>query len=102
MFRSIKDSALIVDFLALDGRLVREDLALIELITNNKTIIALDDFEGIEKGVSNAMQLTTIANFKNHLLIYPPNLDALSKLGFISGCTTGLLIPASLVAFTAQ
>lgn len=102
MFTSIKDSGSKVDFLALDGRLVREDLALVELITNDKTIIALDDFEGIEKGVSNAMLLTSSANFKNHLLIYPPGLDSLTQLGFISRCTTGLLIPTSLVAYTAQ
>ena len=102
MFTAIKDSGLKIDVLALDGRLTPEDLALVQLVIHNKTIVAMDDFEGIEKGVSNAMLLTTSAYFRNHLLIFPPLLDSLNNLGFISGCTTALLIPATLVAYTAQ
>ncbi len=102
MFTSMKDSGLKVDLLAIDGRLTREDLTLIQAITYDQTIVTMDDFEGIEKGIYNAILLNAAARFKNHLLIYPPFLESLTKLGFISTCTTALLIPAGLVAYTAQ
>lgn len=102
MFSSIKDTGAQVDLLALDGRISREDLLLLQSISHAKTIVALDDFEGVEKGVANAMLLTASAQFKNHLLIYPADGTLMQRLGFMAGCTTAVLLPASLVAHTAQ
>jgi hypothetical protein len=102
MFSALKQSALQVDLLALDGRISREDLALIPAITHEKTIITLDDFEGVEKGVANAMLLSTSAHFKDYLTIYPPYDSILASLGFMTGSVTAVLLPTRLLSYTHQ
>jgi predicted O-methyltransferase YrrM len=102
MFTAIKNLSVQTDLLALDGRLSKEDLPLIQAIAHQRTIVALDDFEGIEKGVANAMLLTSAAHFKNHLLIYPTDEITLRGMGFEAGCTTALLMPAQMIMYTAQ
>lgn len=76
-----------VDLFFIDGRLTEADLILINKLSHGQTILVLDDFEGIEKGVDNAMLLGN----QNHLLIYPR-----------SEGKTALLIPVALLQLTAQ
>ena len=55
----------------LDGRLINNDVEHISKIITDKSIIVLDDFVGIEKGVSNALALAQAMPLKKHLLILP-------------------------------
>lgn len=45
------------DFCFLDGRVTDEDLLLLDKVIDQNTVIALDDFEGMEKGVANLFKL---------------------------------------------
>ena len=76
-----------VDLFFIDGRLTEADLILINQLSHERTVLVLDDFEGIEKGVDNAMLLGN----QNHLLIYPRTEGK-----------TALLIPVALLQLTAQ
>ncbi len=77
-----------VDLFFIDGRVSEADRLLIEKLSHSKTVIVLDDFEGIEKGVDNAKLLGT----PNHILIYPRIPDG----------KTALLVPIQLLQLTAQ
>ena len=59
-----------------------------EKLSHPKTVIVLDDFEGVEKGVANAMLLGT----SDHILIYPRTPDG----------KAALLVPIKLLQLTAQ
>ena len=76
-----------VDLFFIDGRLTESDLILINKLSHERTVLVLDDFEGIEKGVDNAMLLGN----QNHLLIYPRTEGK-----------TALLVPVKLLQLTAQ
>ena len=77
-----------VDLFFIDGRISEADRLLMEKLSHSKTVIVLDDFEGIEKGVTNAMLLGT----PDHILIYPRVPDG----------KTALLVPIQLLQLTAQ
>jgi hypothetical protein len=102
MFNHIKQAMLQIDLLALDGRLSNEDLGIIKFFTHSNTIVVLDDFEGVEKGVANTHLLLNNPQFKNHFLLYPPEITSLRPLSFLAGCTTAVLLPLSLIAYTPQ
>lgn len=76
-----------IDLFYIDGRVSEADKALMAQLSNDRTIIVLDDFEGVEKGVANALLLGAA----NHLLIYPRR-----------GAKTAVLLPASMLKLTAQ
>jgi hypothetical protein len=64
-------------------------------------IFLLDDFEGTEKGVTNAFKLLNV--FKNNfLLAYPPSDSFLRSNGFLDSSTTAVLIPLSKLHFVNQ
>lgn len=91
MFKSLladKNLGRKIDLFYIDGRVSEEDKALMLQLSNDRTIIVLDDFEGVEKGVANGMLLGT----PNHLLIYPRTPDG----------KTALLVPIQLLQLTAQ
>lgn len=90
MFGQMLDEGLAgkVDLFFIDGRLTEADLILINQLSHDRTVLVLDDFEGIEKGVDNAMLLGN----QNHLLIYPRVPEG----------KTALLVPVKLLQLTAQ
>ena len=53
----LKNETISPDLVLIDGRLQNEDLVLFEKLINTQTIILLDDFEGVEKGLINYIQL---------------------------------------------
>lgn len=67
MFKALADKKIGVDLMYLDGRIQDEDLQYFPQIIHDQTVFVFDDFEGIEKGVVNAMRL----NGANRILIYP-------------------------------
>ena len=67
MFTNLAEKGVKVDLIYLDGRLSQSDAEPLSKIVHDKTVFVLDDFEGIEKGVTNAMMLEA----PSRVLIYP-------------------------------
>lgn len=67
MFKDLAEKSVSVDLVYLDGRLQQEDFEPLSKIVHDQTVFVFDDFEGIEKGVVNAMMLEG----QSRLLIYP-------------------------------
>jgi len=90
------------DFVHLDGRVQREDIQHIRSLVHENAVIALDDFEGIEKGVANLMLFRENQIFPGHAVIYPCEKKSLreNNLGDIS--TTALLVPARTIQILPQ
>jgi hypothetical protein len=77
-----------IDHLHIDGRLQADDKPHLERLFHADTIITLDDFEGVEKGVWNAMQL----NVKDRILVYPPERQLTERFA-LGDATTALILP---------
>lgn len=90
------------ELLYLDGRLSTDDLHLIGQLCAPSAIVAVDDFEGIEKGVANISNFRSAGVFKEHTLITPPSESLLGRYGFWDHCSTALLVHPALIRFTAQ
>lgn len=90
------------DLISLDGRIQDNDLKIFEQLINQQTIILLDDFEGVEKGVVNYTKLKTITKLKTHFLIYPCERSKLLELGENSHSTTAVMLPTNLIDLAAQ
>jgi predicted O-methyltransferase YrrM len=101
MFSSLCADELKCDFLALDGRLQKDDLHYLSKILHANSIILLDDFEGVEKGVSNAALLMNSLQ-PSHILVYPPEKDVLRKFSLLDGCTTALILPKDAFTLSNQ
>lgn len=87
MFESLRTNGVTPDFVYLDGRLTKDDLREVSTEKYSDTVFVLDDFEGTEKGVANALLLER----SNTTLIYPRN-----------GNKTAILIPYSRIEFVRQ
>ncbi len=101
MFKKISEDKLSVDMFHFDGRITDEDLQIINNLKHEKTIYLLDDFEGIEKGVVNAIRMSGIIR-GTHLLIYPPENIFENSFSFPGTSSTAMFFPTSLLAFTNQ
>lgn len=87
MFADMAEKKVGVDLMYLDGRLQREDLELFHKIIHDQTIFVFDDFEGLEKGVVNAMMVES----SGRILVYPRE-----------GRRTAVSLPFTLLRFVAQ
>lgn len=87
MFRDLAEKGVSVDLVYLDGRLQQEDFEFLNKIVHGQTVFVFDDFEGIEKGVVNAMMLEG----QSRLLIYPREDKR-----------TAVSIPVTLLKLTPQ
>lgn len=67
MFKDMANKEVKVDLVYLDGRLGQDDIEPLSKIVHDKTVFVMDDFEGTEKGVANAMMLES----PSRVLIYP-------------------------------
>lgn len=82
------------DLFYIDGRLTERDVELMsECIAFDGSVIVLDDFEGVEKGVANSSILLnwSARNAKNYTLIYPQ-----------PGRKTAVLVPFNRIRFVPQ
>jgi len=101
MLNTIKHHNVKPDLYLFDGRVQIDDLSLLLNLQANNAIIVLDDFEGTEKGVINAIHLTN--TFKdNYLLVYPPTSKLLESFNILDSSTTAVLIPKNLIKFVNQ
>ena len=87
MFKDIAESGAKVDLVYLDGRLSQQDVEPLNKIIHDKTVFVLDDFEGTEKGVANAMMLES----PGRVLVYPRE-----------GRKTAMSIPMTLLQIVPQ
>jgi predicted O-methyltransferase YrrM len=87
MFKDLAEKKVGVDLLYLDGRLQQDDFQYFPQIIHDQTVFVFDDFEGIEKGVINAMML----DGANRVLIYPRE-----------GRKTAVSLPYTLLQFVPQ
>jgi predicted O-methyltransferase YrrM len=87
MFQHLAEEKIAVDLIYFDGRVQAEDFDYFSSIIHDQTIFVFDDFEGIEKGVVNAMRL----DGANRLLIYPRE-----------GRKTAVSLPFTLLHFVPQ
>ena len=90
------------DLLFLDGRIKNSDIKIILDLITDDSIIVFDDFEGIEKGVANLMQLRQSKELSRHFQINPPSEEFLELHGFQSNALLGLLVPNSKFKLTNQ
>lgn len=91
-----------VQLMHIDGRLTREDIVLMAQLAAPDALIALDDFEGTEKGVANLFNIRAAKALGTHMLFYPPGEALLQRLGLHDRSTTAVLVPRDSVQFTAQ
>jgi len=77
-----------IDLLHLDGRLQADDREHLARLCYFDTIITLDDFEGVEKGVWNAMQF----DLSKRILVYPPE-RVLTERYAVGDATTAIILP---------
>jgi predicted O-methyltransferase YrrM len=87
MFTDLAEKGVKIDLVYLDGRLSQSDAEPLSKIVHEKTVFVLDDFEGIEKGVANALMLEA----PSRVLIYPRE-----------GRKTAASIPISLIQLVPQ
>ena len=87
MFAEMAEDELKADLIYLDGRLSQQDVEPLNKIIHDKTVFVLDDFEGTEKGVANAMMLES----PGRVLIYPRE-----------GRKTAMSIPMTLLQIVPQ
>ena len=90
------------NFAHFDGRVQRDDLRHLQRLLLPNSIIALDDFEGMEKGVCNLMLMREHNLIPDHILVYPCQASLTKELGFSDQSTTAVLLPKSLINYTNQ
>jgi predicted O-methyltransferase YrrM len=100
MIKKLKDE---FDLIFLDGRISLEEVGLLENLISKQTIIILDDFEGMEKGVINLTKLRRLHKLNDHFQINPPTEKLLKSYNFFrTHSLMGALVPLSLFKFTNQ
>ena len=95
MLNTLKSKNVRIDFLFIDGRVSVQDCEILSQILSDDCIILLDDFEGVEKGVSNALLLRGL--LKGHILLQPEYNE---KTGYRG--VTAMMIPANLLTLSRQ
>jgi len=87
-----------VDFFLIDGRVSGRDLDLIAKLKTDDAIFVFDDFEGVEKGVYNAMMIG--GRLKDYVLVRPSS-QAFPVVSRPRG-RLALMFPISLLRVTKQ
>jgi predicted O-methyltransferase YrrM len=87
MFADMAEKEVKADLIYLDGRLGQDDFEPLSKIIHDKTVFVMDDFEGTEKGVANAMMVES----PDRVLIYPRE-----------GRKTAFSVPFSLLQIVSQ
>ena len=95
MLNTLKSKDVKIDFLFIDGRISMQDCDILAQILSEDCIILLDDFEGVEKGVSNALLLRGL--LKGHILLQPEYNE---KIGYRG--VTAVMVPANLLTLSRQ
>jgi hypothetical protein len=89
-----------VDMVHFDGRLQNPDYQLLNQLRSPDMIFVLDDFEGMEKGVINYINMKEAKILDAYQLISPPSPPLLREFGFHDISCTALLIPHSSILYS--
>ena len=57
LLKELKEKGVKLDLVFIDGRVSNEDCNILSEVMSDRCVLVLDDFEGVEKGVVNAMML---------------------------------------------
>ena len=87
-----------VDCFFLDGRLGNEDISLIQELRAPEAVFIIDDFEGVEKGVANALMLRQAFN---DLVLIRPEVRGISS-GAPHTSNTALMFSARTINLSRQ
>jgi len=87
MFQDLIDKSVKADLVYLDGRLNSLDMEPLSKIMHEKTVVVFDDFEGTEKGVTNALFMERA----DRVLVYPRD-----------GKKTAVSLPFTMLQFVPQ
>jgi hypothetical protein len=101
MFLSMKEAGIKADLMFVDGRLAVDDIDLLGDVTHQATVFVFDDFEGIEKGVVNVMNLSTLLS-NGYTLVYPPDTALLLDAYLMQPGNLAMILPYSTVRFVNQ
>ena len=77
MLQRLDENNISPDMIFIDGRIGVEDCKILTKICSEDCVFLLDDFDGVEKGVLNAVMLRGI--FKGHILLEPPVMEKLGE-----------------------
>lgn len=101
MFTEMVTKQVKADLVFIDGRLSNEDIELLGQVAHESTIFVFDDFEGLEKGVINALNLSNL--FANgYTLVYPPDMALLLDACLMQPSNLAMIVPYSSVRFVNQ
>jgi len=89
-----------VDFVNIDGHVRAGDVPYLRELLSADAVIALDDFHGVAKGISNLVKLKESNLAPNHVLVYPCPADLLATQDLHDASSVALLVPAQRVRFT--
>lgn len=92
-----------MDLFYFDGRIQNSDLKYIAQLSGENTILVVDDFEGIEKGVINCILLKNLPCFSSYFLIHPCPVEFFNFFeSYGSRSMTALLVPPTIFQLTSQ
>ena len=94
LLQELKGKGVKLDLVFIDGRISNDDCKILSQVMSDRCVLVLDDFEGVEKGIVNAMMLRN--NFRGMFLVNP----AVEENKFFGNLA--LLVPASLLTLTRQ
>ena len=90
-----------VDLFFFDGSLQDSDLKYIAQLSGENTILAVDDFEGISKGVINFLALKQLPCFRSYILVHPCPVGLLDFVhSYGSRSVIALLVPQTIFRVT--
>lgn len=101
MLRQLSNGAKKVDMFFFDGRISESDLSYIEELRHESTVFAFDDFEGVEKGTVNVLNLSHLLN-SGYTLVYPPDTQLLRDHGLTEMCNLAVMVPFKSLVFVPQ
>ena len=97
MFKELIKEGRKIDLFLLDGRISAADLESIESLKTDSSVFIIDDFEGVEKGVTNAVLLRE--KFPNLLLLAP---EYSLTNGWNDAHCLAVMLPASNIRLSSQ
>ena len=101
MFTDMVAKQIKADLFFIDGRFSAEDIELLGQVAHETSVFVFDDFEGVEKGVINALNMSNL--FANgYTLVYPPDTALLLDAYLMGPCNLAMIVPYSLVRFVNQ
>ena len=101
MLGQLLDKQIVADMAVIDGRLQEQDAILLKEVMEKRSVIFLDDFEGVEKGVANADLLLKYSP-QSFTLIYPPSTELLCEFSVQGSSGLAALLPTGMIELTRQ